>query len=174
VPMASLVGRVANIEDVVGSAPQISPIGEMTPEEAFAHVSAAVIHWMRERVEAIDPLIPRINALIARVREDRTILRVEDLAREDGSSVRQLQRAFQRNVGIGPKWVVQRVRVQEAAERVANGVRVDWARTAQELGYHDQAHLIRDFRAQMGFTPEAYARRCRETSTSQARVPLVR
>ena len=32
--------------------------------------------------------------------------------------------------------------------------------TAQDLGYHDQAHFIRDFRAQVGFTPAAYARRC--------------
>jgi len=37
---------------------------------------------------------------------------------------------------------------------------VDWAGAAQELGYHDQAHLIRDFRAQIGSTPAAYARRC--------------
>lgn len=40
------------------------------------------------------------------------------------------------------------------------GERVDWAAIAQDLGYHDQAHLIRDFRAQIGSTPAAYARRC--------------
>lgn len=33
---------------------------------------------------------------------------------------------------------------------------------ALELGYHDQAHLIRDFREQIGDTPAAYARRCVE------------
>jgi AraC-like DNA-binding protein len=65
-----------------------------------------------------------------------------------------------RHVGVGPKWIVRRSRVQDAAERVARGERIDWAATAQELGYHDQAHLIRDFRAQVGFTPAAYARRC--------------
>jgi hypothetical protein len=37
---------------------------------------------------------------------------------------------------------------------------VAWAALALELGYHDQAHLIRDFKAQVGFTPAAYAERC--------------
>ena len=63
-------------------------------------------------------------------------------------------------VGVGPKWIVRRSRVQDAAERVARGETVDWAGIAQELGYHDQAHLIRDFREQVGSTPAAYARQC--------------
>jgi AraC-like DNA-binding protein len=35
-----------------------------------------------------------------------------------------------------------------------------WAELALELGYHDQAHLIRDFKTQIGLTPAAYAQRC--------------
>lgn len=164
VPMTSLVGAVLPLEDVVGTGPRLPAIEDMPPGEALARVSDAMVSWLRERLRAqpLDEAIPRVNALVALLREDRSIVRVEDLARHDGSSVRQLQRLFRSTVGIGPKWVVQRVRVQEAAERVVTGVHVDWARTAQELGYHDQAHLIRDFRAQVGFTPEAYARRCRD------------
>jgi len=37
---------------------------------------------------------------------------------------------------------------------------MDWAGLAVDLGYHDQAHLIRDFKAQVGFTPAVYAARC--------------
>ena len=48
----------------------------------------------------------------------------------------------------------------EAAERVAAGVAIDWPALARELGYHDQAHLIHDFKAQIGFTPAVYAKRC--------------
>jgi AraC-like DNA-binding protein len=43
---------------------------------------------------------------------------------------------------------------------VSTGEAVDWALLAVELGYHDQAHLIHDFKAQVGFTPAAYAERC--------------
>ncbi len=85
---------------------------------------------------------------------------VEELAQRVGLSVRALQRAFHRHVGVSPKWVIRRARVQEAAARVALGQQVAWASLANELGYSDQAHLIRDFRAQIGETPAAYAATC--------------
>jgi transcriptional regulator GlxA family with amidase domain len=88
------------------------------------------------------------------------ITTVEELAERVGLSVRALQRAFHRHVGVSPKWVIRRARVQEAAERVALGQHVAWASLASELGYFDQAHLIRDFRAQLGETPAAYAATC--------------
>jgi AraC-like DNA-binding protein len=100
------------------------------------------------------------DRLVVVAQEDRAICSVEDLASLGGLSVRSLHRLFARYVGVGPKWVVRRSRVQEAADRVAREEHVDWARTALELGYHDQAHFIRDFRAQVGFTPAAYAKRC--------------
>jgi methylphosphotriester-DNA--protein-cysteine methyltransferase len=100
------------------------------------------------------------DRLVRLAQEDRAIVRAEDLARAAEMSVRSLHRLFERHVGVGPKWVVRRSRVQEAAERVARGERVDWAAAAQDLGYHDQSHLIHDFREQIGSTPAAYARRC--------------
>jgi AraC-like DNA-binding protein len=97
------------------------------------------------------------------------ITAVEDLAERVGQSVRALQRAFHRHVGVSPKWVIRRARVQEAAERVALGQRVAWASLANELGYFDQAHLIRDFRAQIGETPAAYAATCARYAEERAR-----
>jgi AraC-like DNA-binding protein len=75
-------------------------------------------------------------------------------------STRELQRRFSRYLGVGPKWVLQRYRLHEAAERIAAGGRGDWAGVAAELGYADQAHFIRDFRAVVGCPPGAYAAAC--------------
>jgi AraC-like DNA-binding protein len=102
---------------------------------------------------------------------DRSIATAEDLARVGGLSLRSLHRLFARHVGVGPKWVIRRARVQEAAERVAAGERVEWAGLAQELGYHDQAHLIRDFKAQIGQTPAVYGAQCARAAAARSAAP---
>lgn len=94
------------------------------------------------------------------VRGEPAIVRVADVAARSGLAVRALERLFRAHVGVSPKWVVRRCRVHEAAERVKAGAPADWTALALELGYFDQAHFIRDFRAQVGRTPAEYARRC--------------
>nr|WP_242594970.1 helix-turn-helix domain-containing protein [Corallococcus exiguus] len=69
-----------------------------------------------------------------------------------------MQRLFNRYVGVNPKWVIQRYRLHEAAERLRETPPPELARLALELGYFDQAHFIRDFRRIVGCTPAGYAR----------------
>lgn len=61
--------------------------------------------------------------------------------------------------GVGPKWVILRYRIHEALERAGSDPAVDWARLAADLGYSDQAHLVRDFTATVGAPPTAFAPR---------------
>jgi AraC-like DNA-binding protein len=110
----------------------------------------------------LTPGAARAMALVERVRTDRTIRRVSQLAELEGVSARSLQRLFAAHVGVSPKWVVLRYRVHEALERAESAGRApDWALLAAELGYSDQAHLSRDFTAAVGVPPGAYARRGR-------------
>ena len=80
---------------------------------------------------------------------------VEELGALAGYSKRTLQRLFREYVGVSPKWVLQRVRLHEAADRMADGER-DWPRLALELGYFDQAHFIKAFKAAIGRSPADY------------------
>ncbi|MBB5829480.1 helix-turn-helix domain-containing protein [Micromonospora carbonacea] len=107
---------------------------------------------------AADPPTAEAMALAGEIRADRSVLRVDDLARRHGTTTRRLQRLFLDHVGVGPKWVIRRYRIQEAIEHAAGGGPVDWAAVAADLGYADQAHLIREFAAATGLTPAAYAR----------------
>ena len=58
-----------------------------------------------------------------------------------------------------PKWVLMRARLHDATDAVADGHLPDWARLAADLGYCDQPHLIRAFKAAIGTTPMEYLRR---------------
>lgn len=100
------------------------------------------------------------TALVARLAADPAVVRVEGLAALVGLSPRQLQRRFADHVGLGPKAVIRRYRLFEAAEGARRRDPVDWAAVAAELGYADQSHLVRDFRSCFGLPPERYARTC--------------
>ncbi|MEU8761120.1 AraC family transcriptional regulator [Streptomyces sp. NPDC048659] len=119
---------------------------------------------------APDPAADEAMALVDLVRADRTMRRVSALARAGGLSPRSLQRLFAAYVGVGPKWVILRYRIHEALEQAESaagsgsapdsgpGPGPDWARLAAELGYSDQAHLVRDFTATVGVPPSTYAK----------------
>jgi transcriptional regulator GlxA family with amidase domain len=77
------------------------------------------------------------------------------------TSVRSLQRLFAAYVGVSPKAVLARYRLQDAAAAIDQGAVDDLAVLAAELGWFDQAHFSRDFRAVVGTTPSAYLQRAR-------------
>jgi AraC-like DNA-binding protein len=158
-PMRDLVDRAVPLADAFGTpAAALDHTVQGQPDDDAA--IDAVEGFLRAARAGEDAALGETMALAARAEDDRDVHRAEDLARIAGVSVRTLHRSFERYIGIGPKWIIRRSRVQAAAERVASGAPVTWAALALDLGYHDQAHLIRDFKAQIGFTPAAYARRC--------------
>lgn len=107
-----------------------------------------------------------VRTLIA----DRTLIRVKEACRQLGHTSRSLQRLFEREVGVAPKEVLRRYRLMEAAERLASEPGLPGAELAAGLGYADQAHFIRDFKAVTGVSPEAYRRR-QEESVPPAKAP---
>lgn len=96
-----------------------------------------------------------VTRMVNAIAGDRGLVRVEQLVDLAGMPQRALQRLFREYVGVSPKWVIQRYRLFEAAERLASG-ESDGARVAHELGYFDQAHFIRDFKAMVGRSPGAF------------------
>jgi AraC-like DNA-binding protein len=77
-----------------------------------------------------------------------------------GWSHRHLIDRFRRQVGLSPKTAARLVRFDGVWRRLdGEGGRLDWADLAREVGYADQAHLVRDFRQFTGTTPTAFAAR---------------
>jgi AraC-like DNA-binding protein len=114
--------------------------------------------FLCSRLPMPDSNIPMINAIVDHIMTDRTTTRVGDLAAAAGMGQRTLQRLFEEYVGVNPKWVIQRYRLQEAAALLDSGADVDLAGLAAELGYADQAHFARDFKSVVGRSPSQYAR----------------
>jgi len=112
--------------------------------------------------EALAALLPvddeglLVNAIVEYVEGDPEVQRVGQVCEKFAITERTLQRLTARRIGLSPKWLIQRRRLHEAAERLRETDR-DLARVAADLGYSDQAHFGRDFRAVTGLTPGEFA-----------------
>jgi AraC-like DNA-binding protein len=111
---------------------------------------AALAAWLENRVVVSEAVLQAV-ALVRHARAVQ-LTRVDALAAHAGISVRSLQRLFREHVGASPKWVVRRFRLQEVAARAEAGETEHLGDLAYTLGYADQAHLARDFRAATGRT----------------------
>jgi AraC-like DNA-binding protein len=160
---AFLDGPVAALTDRTVRADSL-PALDGSPEEPVT--TGALERWLRRHLPAPGPDSGAREACdaVALVAADPSIARVDQLATATASSVRRLQRLFAEHVGVAPKWVIRRYRLREVTERMAAGGRVEWAAVAADLGYADQAHLVRDFTALFGEPPTHYARRYPPTS----------
>jgi AraC-like DNA-binding protein len=148
-----LTGRIVSFADALG--PEGARLAEAGPgvDERIAAVEA----FLRARRPPPDPGVQTVIAAAATMRDGAVDLSVADVAAQHGVSVRTLQRLFRTHVGVSPKWVLQRYRLHEAAERIAAGEVTDLASLALDLGYFDQAHFGNDFRRYVGASPSAYA-----------------
>jgi AraC-like DNA-binding protein len=81
----------------------------------------------------------------------------EALAAELGVSHGHLDREFARIVGLGPRVLARVVRLRRLIASIDVYGEVEWTRLAAELGWFDQAHLIRDFKRFAGVSPGEYA-----------------
>lgn len=88
--------------------------------------------------------------------------RVSLLADEFELSPRQLERHFVREVGLPAKTLGRLIRFDEAQRRLRDRPGESLAGLAFELGFADQAHLSREFRALAQMTPRSFARMARQ------------
>ncbi|EST22738.1 hypothetical protein N566_26380 [Streptomycetaceae bacterium MP113-05] len=154
--MAALTGRRAELSEVFPVASPRTVTAVLDPQHDEGRV-AALDGFLSGLRPQPDPATDLAMVLVQRIRDDRTLRRVTRLAEVAGMSVRGVQRLFAEQVGVSPKWVILRYRIHEALERAESTHPGDWARLAADLGYSDQAHLVRDFTATVGVPPTAYA-----------------
>ncbi|MBF2490179.1 helix-turn-helix domain-containing protein [Listeria marthii] len=69
-------------------------------------------------------------------------------------SVRQLERLFQKHMGLAPKQTAKLIRFQKVLQALYENPSVPGAELAYLHGFSDQAHLIKQFKRYSNHTPE--------------------
>ncbi len=127
---------------------------------AFEVISAALLSIARP----LHPHARLARTIVEHVTHTPGLVRVSELEARFRLDERVLQRLMQRYVGATPKWVISRVRLQEAAGLIELDPTRSLAQLADELGYADQAHFARDFSRVVGVPPRKFADRLRAAS----------
>jgi AraC-like DNA-binding protein len=155
-PMDELSGQLVDLAEVLG--PGGRRLGDQLRESPS---------W-RQRFELLDQFLlgrldrgPRPAPEVARAWERLVAtggaVPIGRVAREVGWSHKHLINRFRQQVGLGPKTAARLVRLDGVYRRLDQaGGRLDWGQVAAEVGYADQAHLIRDFHQFTGTTPTEF------------------
>lgn len=153
-----LAGRSISVRAMFGD--DAAALEACDPAASDAARVAHADAFLAARAPAPDPSIDLVSRAVAAAQAEPRLARTAELAGRVDVSPRTLERLFRSYVGVSPKWVIRRYRIHEACERAKTGVAPAWADLAHELGYFDQSHFIRDFKAQVGRTPADYAALC--------------
>jgi len=155
-PLARLTDTRLPLVEVMPDAPEPAKVAAA---ESQAAGMDALEDWFRRlgpsRRRGAELVDEAVDLIVART----DLTRVDVLAAELGVTVRTLQRRFDRHLGVGPKWVLRRCRIQDALGVIEDGGEVDWAALAIELGFVDQSHFTNAFTALVGVPPGAYSSR---------------
>jgi AraC-like DNA-binding protein len=146
-PASELSGHSVPLDALLSA----EPVRTLTERVAEASTSAARVARVEEFLLALpfasDRLVARaIERLSAPVPPHVALL-----ARELGVSERQLERRFLARVGITPKRFASLRRFERALALSASADSL--GRLAQDAGYYDQSHFIREFRSYTGEAP---------------------
>ena len=156
-PVSAFTDKVLPLPEVFGEA--AAGLDARALAHADHHAAIAVVEtFLRELKPVADETLAFVRGVAERIASDRGMRTVAQLADAFAVSERTLQRLFGEYVGVSPKWMIRRYRLQEAATRMAAAEAIDWPQIALDLGYADQAHFIRDFKRLIGKAPADYFR----------------
>lgn len=151
------------VVDVVANA---ADVGVPVAATSLAELGDRLEHALAHAVP--DPVVAVASGIIE---ERGGRVAVPDLARAMGTTVRTLQRHFDRSAGMSPGTVARVARFNRVRELLVRDRGADLAELAAETGYADHAHLTRTFRERFDLSPREFRDLLRElTGTGVAPV----
>ncbi len=90
---------------------------------------------------------------VATLRKYDGSISIRALCEQIDSNPRQIHRLFQQHLGVSPKFYARRLRLSHAAILSDHFQEPQWADIALRCGFHDQSHLINEYRQLINLTP---------------------
>jgi len=104
------------------------------------------------------PRFDIIESVAHEIRRQHGVCQIDAIARSAGLSSRTLHRRFKESIGLSPKIYARIVRFESALQAKATSTKLTWTDIAHQYGYHDQMHMVHDFRSLSTDTPSGLLR----------------
>ncbi|MEL6675589.1 MAG: AraC family transcriptional regulator [Bacteroidota bacterium] len=100
----------------------------------------------------------RLSYVVRLLEDPKCPVRLKKLSETLGCSYRSLDRLFWQKIGQSPKRVVSNLRFKSLLAEVQNREDLDWMQLVVDFGFHDQAHLIKEFQKYTALSPQRFMR----------------
>lgn len=172
VPLDELTDRSVALDALWGgvAGALADALADVPALERVARAEALLLRGMRSRRwSAARREVELVARAVALARCARGGVGVRETAAALGVGERRLERAFDRCVGLSPKFLTRVLRFRAATTEFARrggrwtdvgtgaGSSLSWSALAHASGYADQPHFNREFRALAGLTPAQWA-----------------
>lgn len=97
-----------------------------------------------------------LQALLEFIKKRNSIFTVYKLSAKLELSKRQVERNFNKYIGLSPKAFLKIKRLQNVFKRLQQNNQIDWMTLSYISGYYDQSHFINDFKDFCGMNPSEY------------------
>lgn len=163
-PLSRLADRTMPVDSVLGVAGAEAELRVLGADNAAgagggrsdADMVQAAEALLAAALPPVDPRALLVQRVVEAAAAEDGPVSVAALSALLGIEERTLQRLFSNYVGVSPKWVIQRFRLQEATWQLGRAAAPDLAALAARLGFFDQAHFTRGFTQLVGKPPLEY------------------
>ena len=153
-PLAELTDKIEDICLVLGKSGQIL-------EQKILNADA-----MGKRISIFENFVRKavgnqqendlVNFALKEIVNAKGLLKIDQLVKALDINQKTLERCFNREVGVTPKFFSRIVRIQEIVRLLNGNEFSSWTDIAYSFKYVDQSHFINDFRAFTGSNPSNY------------------
>ena len=128
--------------------------GEALTAQKLVGIAVMSVDLQSQMDSAHSGLAAALDAVRADVARPWRVSEIADIA---GLSTTQLERLSRRTLGMSPRGVLQRLRLEHAV-RLLSSTSMTAGEVASACGFYDQSSFTRQFRSVLGLTPGAYRR----------------
>jgi AraC-like DNA-binding protein len=113
-------------------------------------------NFLEEQLKKYKKETKEMDSVIKLIRESKGNYTIEELCIQLHIHHKKLERGFLNTIGTTPKVFFKTTRFLHLCHHLKDYENLTMTQLALQLGYYDQAHFIKDFKAFSGITPKEY------------------